>query len=877
MPRESLSGNIGVTGVRVDLIRQSDNTRIDTTESKRVGNLKGYWEFIRPGSGKYDVIFKGGGTTPEDYIYGIEVVDTTLIEGVDQFVNDTPPNGSFGAGSTPIGHVDNKLNAQVTIEWTYTQGAEFAQGFIIRYEHGSGSTQTVDTTSPSAKVDSTVRKFSINIPADDYITIKVYPYFSAKSATVEGTVYAHANWSDYQPNANPALTAGNLPTGTLIQDGGGNVVQADGTVHTGITNLKDGKLPGDATKSLENVGDATARTTSADAKAGSALVRAGSAGALASTAKQDALLADNKADSAIVKAGSADVRSQSASIKAGSADVRSLSADVRSQTAKARADTAIQDAADAFIKAGSADVRSLSADARSFSADTKAGSAQVAAASAEAIAFTAKQDALLADNKAGSADVRASSANIRAGSAGSQATSANAQANTARIIATSAVNSAKSGQARANTAQTNAVSAQNSAKTAYARAKTAGAIADSVSVRAATLESKTVALDAATGSYGVGSGVQRIEIDYVNGRLHFYLADDSEIVRIGENVIGTWDGIFFPDVENVLGWSTSALGAAGSDIYIIHDENTGGTEAFLNVQSSTNTRFLFGEGIHIGTLDTNYRLYNSGALLISETDFQVYGGDLYIGNNTTTEGHIWHDGSILWVENLDHGGGIALRAESAGGVIRYTITGDADGAATLWYAGSSKLATASDGIDVTGKVDATGDIDAGGSFQIDGSDIIDDSGYQVGILKTRVILPFSTTSGRASPSSTYSTNTYELGLGNALNGRGYTMPRSGKITAMTFAMRCSASSVNTSPPNYTRVVLTKNGTQDTSEYVSLTGMTSTGFKSGYDNAMSGVTFVAGDELGLDLLCYTGGGAIDPHSSDDVIACIEVEM
>jgi len=985
MPQESLSGNIGITGVRVDLVRQSDSVRIDTIESKQVGDQKGYWEFIRPVSGKYDVTFTGGGTTPADNLYGIEVVSNTLIEGVEQFVNDTAPNGSFAAGSTPVGHVNNKLSAQVTIEWGFTQGSEFAHGFIVRWSHGSGSPQTVDDSSPSVKVDSTVRKFSINLPGDDFITFKVYPYFSTKSGSTEGAVYAHANWSDYQPNANPALPAGNLPTGTLIQEGGGNVVQADGVVHTGFTNLKDGKLPDDASKLLENVGDSTARSHSADVrassantKAGSALTKATSADALAQTAKQDALLADNKADSAIVKAGSADVRSQSADVKAGSASVKAGSADVRSQTAKARADTAIQDASDAFIKAGSADVRSQSAsikagsaDVRSQSADAiastakqdalladqKAGSAQVTANTAkqaaadadtaagvadgkavaaqgdatqaisdasdaddkassalvksgsadakansaltraisaggeaalaldtatsaesraksgEAKATTAKQDALLADQKAGSADVKAgssliavktayaqantariiatsavnsaktakqaatladqkagsalikaASADVRAGSAGSQASSALSRANTAvqdaaladnkadsAIVkagsalikagssdvrsqsadarsatadanAVSAQNSSKTALAKANTANTNATSAQNvaksadakagsasvkagsadirsqsadvrslsadaiastakqdalladnkagsaqvSANTAYAKAKTSGqdaALADqkaklaqasantakqaatladnkasSANARAASVENKAKGLDA-TGSFvGAGSGNQRIEIDYVNGRLHFYDASDNELIKIGENVIGSWEGILFGYTNTVIGWNTGLLGAAGSDLYAHHTENTAGTEAYLYWASSTGTINLFSDGIGFGTVDSNIYLKNLSGVLKSEADFHILGDDLYIGASTTGYGKIYMGSDILWIYNQYHGTGIVMWAHNASGLNRYGLTFDPDNSVNLYYDGDIAVRTMADGI-----------------------------------------------------------------------------------------------------------------------------------------------------------------------------------
>lgn len=194
--RENISGYIrGLSGVAVALVDFTTGATINTTHSI----ADGYWEFVEPGTGKYNVLFSGRNTIDSDDIYGIEIVDMSEFESSEQFLNDTPPSGTFGDGAAPITHVITRIESDAYIQWTYTPDATNKhQGFVVRWEHGASSSQAISGTSPSRKIDSAARDFSIKIPADNYVTIKVYAYFNGVGGSNEDTGYQHANWVDSQ-------------------------------------------------------------------------------------------------------------------------------------------------------------------------------------------------------------------------------------------------------------------------------------------------------------------------------------------------------------------------------------------------------------------------------------------------------------------------------------------------------------------------------------------------------------------------------------------------------------------------------------------------------------------------------------------------------
>lgn len=214
--RENITGNIkGLSGVAVSLIDFDTGSVVDTAHSIKGG----HWEFIKPGTGKYNVLFSGRNTIDSDDLYGVEIVDMSEFEASEQFLNDTPPSGIFAAGAAPITHVTNRLEAVATAQWVYTPDVTNKHhGFVVRWEHGPSAGQTITAQSPSRKIDSTARDFAIQIPADDYITIKVYAYFNGVSGTNEDSGYQHANWIDSQPTAIATISGWESQPNALQKD-----------------------------------------------------------------------------------------------------------------------------------------------------------------------------------------------------------------------------------------------------------------------------------------------------------------------------------------------------------------------------------------------------------------------------------------------------------------------------------------------------------------------------------------------------------------------------------------------------------------------------------------------------------------------------------
>lgn len=87
---------------------------------------------------------------------------------------------------------------------------------------------------------------------------------------------------------------------------------------------------------------------------------------------------------------------------------------------------------------------------------------------------------------------------------------------------------------------------------------------------------------------------------------------------------------------------------------------------------------------------------------------------------TMADFRMMFNGTDTYMSGFFDGARVILRGQDAGNTMRNLILADPDNAVTLYYAGSSKLATTNTGISVTGDVDATGSFYYG-----DGKEIID--------------------------------------------------------------------------------------------------------------------------------------------------------
>lgn len=123
-----IEGNIrGLSGVRADLILQESGDRKDETHSKKYGD----WEFLKPAPGVYDVQFYGRGTTPDDWIIGIEVVGDTAIEEALPIIFSGTPALAVSEGSTGEDIVETDINkAEDTMAIFSLTNLQASQGVI---------------------------------------------------------------------------------------------------------------------------------------------------------------------------------------------------------------------------------------------------------------------------------------------------------------------------------------------------------------------------------------------------------------------------------------------------------------------------------------------------------------------------------------------------------------------------------------------------------------------------------------------------------------------------------------------------------------------------------------------------------------------------
>lgn len=152
--------------------------------------------------------------------------------------------------------------------------------------------------------------------------------------------------------------------------------------------------------------------------------------------------------------------------------------------------------------------------------------------------------------------------------------------------------------------------------------------------------------------------------------------------------------------------------AQGTGTLIIENEVHGGSVTIQSEDSGGTVQTLF-----TSSPDGEFLLYRDGAVHLASdingvtvrSDDAVKSVDIFSTNGSTQYGRLLHSGSgnyfgLIGTVASDL---IRLYGTNSGSSTTLTIEGDPDGAATLYYAGSAKLATASGGVTVTGTMAAT--------------------------------------------------------------------------------------------------------------------------------------------------------------------------
>jgi hypothetical protein len=331
---------------------------------------------------------------------------------------------------------------------------------------------------------------------------------------------------------------------------------------------------------------------------------------------------------------------------------------------------------DAAAATTSATNAATSATAAATSATAAANSASAAATSesnAAASESSVSDDATAAAASAASASTSATNASTSETNASNSASAASTSATNAATSATSASNSASAAGTSESNAATSATNASNSASaaaTSASNASTSESNASTSETNAATSASSAAsdASAAATSAASAAASFDAFDDIYLGAKASAPTVDnDGDALTNGDLYFDTGDNELYI-------WNGSAWQAASPNIVADTTPQLG------------------------GDLDTNGNDINFG-----DNDKAIFGAG--------SDLQIYHDGSNSFI--VDNGTGLlAIRGSTAvalqGTNGENAVIASENGAVDLRYDNSTKLATTSTGVDVTGTVTADG-------------------------------------------------------------------------------------------------------------------------------------------------------------------------
>ena len=497
---------------------------------------------------------------------------------------------------------------------------------------------------------------------------------------------------------------------------------------------------GDATNDI-TINQITELSSEAQASADAAASSATDAETSASAASTSATNAANSATSAGTSATNAASSASSASTSASNAstsETNAAASETNAATSATNAATSETNASNsATAAASSAGVAALNATSAADSASSAATSASNAATSetnAASSATSASSDAATATTKASEASTSASNAatsETNAAASESAAATSATNASTSETNAAASETAAASSASAAATSATNASTSETNAATSASSASTSASAASTSATAAATSATNAeTAYDNFDDRYlGAKSSAPTLDNDgdaLITGALYFDTTDTTMYVYTGSAWIATYAS---DQLSNVVEDTTPQL---GGDLDTNGNAITGSTVAI----NSSNGEFMISateNGPVVLRYDNNLKLSTksdgvniTGELEADSLDIDgngdisgnlTLGGNLNLGDNdkaifgASSDLQIYHDGSHSFIS--DQGTGelrilaTDLRINNSASSKTYLRAIDG-GALTLYHNGSSKLATASTGVNVTGTVTATG-------------------------------------------------------------------------------------------------------------------------------------------------------------------------
>jgi hypothetical protein len=493
---------------------------------------------------------------------------------------------------------------------------------------------------------------------------------------------------------------------------------------------------------------------SKDAAAASETAAATSATSAASSATSAASSATSATTSASTAATKASEASASATNAANSATASATSA-TAAQTAKTAAETAQTAAEAAEANASTSEANAATSESNAATSETNASTSETNAASS---ATSAAGSATTATTQATNASTSASNA-LNSANAASASETAAAASETAAAASESAAaaseSAAAASESAASTSETNAANSASSASTSASQAATS-------------------ATSAATSATNAAASYDSFDDRYLGAK-----ASDPSVDNDGDALIT--GALYFDSTNNVMKvYDGAAWGEASSSISGIKQDflytATSGQTAFSGADDNAVTMVIdrsdllsvFLNGVRlIETTDytvntsTNTVTLVSGATTGDTVEMEVFGnfagqsgaevnitggqisgitslgvdGNATFGDNDKaifgagSDLQIYSDGANAVVDHTNTSAG-ALYLKGDNNVIITNQAGTenkavfaSNGAVTLYYDNSAKLATTSTGINVTGTVTADGlTVDGSGSFVASAND-----------------------------------------------------------------------------------------------------------------------------------------------------------